>query len=348
MYKNFSYLVLVFVFVICVFILSACGQKNEQKNEPNKNDNKSNNELIKKDDKGEKADLKYTPKLNDKFRYKMSAKTTSVENSPATREKDVTSEQIMTYYYTQEVSDVSSSGVFTLKMKYDSIIISSKVMSGDTSISQVYNSNIKDSVHSMTDFIQYNALIGEEFKVRVSSLGEIYDVYELEKIHDKIFKALGDTLSPQDKATIKESMGADAIKNIAQNQFQKFHGGEVYKDSTWSFNVETNLMIFPIKNILNYKLKDLQVTNGDAMATIEANLGIDFISKEQKDKSGLNIKINDSKTGGTGTILFDISRGCIVKKETNTNISLDLKISAKGQSAKSVQKLTTALNVELL
>jgi hypothetical protein len=143
-------------------------------------------------------------------------------------------------------------------------------------------------------------------------------------------------------------MGAESLKSIFQNQFQKFKGGEIYKDSSWTFTVESSLLVFPIKNILNYKVKEYQVSNGDAIANIDANLGIDIISKEQKDKSGLTIKINDSKAGGTGAVVFNLSKGCIVKKETSTNIMLDLKISAKGQSAKSVQNLTTALSVELL
>lgn len=346
MFKKLSSGFLVFVIIIGIITLASCNKKDDK--EKTDGDKKSSSELIKKDDKGEKADLKLVPKVNDKFRYKMSAKTVSTEKSPATMDKDITSEQIMVYYYTEEVSEISSSGVVTYKMKFDSISITSKVMSGDSSLAQVYNSNIKDSVHSMPDFIQYNALIGQDFKMRVSALGEIYDVYELEQIHNNIFKALGDTLSPQDKATIKESMGADAVKSILQNQFQKFRGGEVYKDSSWTFTVESSLLVFPIKNILSYKVKEFQVSNGDAIANIEANLGIDFISKEQKDKSGLNIKISDSKAGGIGAIVFNLSKGCIVKKETNTNIMLDLKISAKGQSAKSLQNLTTSLSVELL
>ncbi|MBI5402750.1 MAG: hypothetical protein HY959_05080 [Ignavibacteriae bacterium] len=345
MFKKFSPGLIVLVLIIALMTLaSSCGKKDDGTGK----DSKPKSDLIKKDDKGEKADMKLAPKVGDKFRYKMSAKTVSTENSPATGNRDITSEQNMIYFYSQEVSEISSSGVITYKMKYDSIMIISKAASKDSSITQTYNSGVKDSVHSMPDFIQYNALIGEEFKLRVSPLGEIYDVYELEKIHDNIFKALGDTLSPQDKATIKESMGAEALKSIIQNQFQKFRGGDIYKDSSWTFSVETSLLVFPIKNILNYKVKEFQVKDGDVIAVIEANLGIDFISTEQKDKSGITVKINDSKTGGTGTILFNLTRGCIFKKETNTNIMVDMKMSARGQSAKSVQNLTTSLVVDML
>lgn len=344
MFKKISPgIIVLFLIVGLMTMASSCGKKDGTKDKDN-----SKSELLKKDEKGEKVDLKLAPKVGDKFRYKMSAKTVSSEKSPATGDREITSEQNMIYYYSQEVSEISGTGVITYKMKYDSITIISKAAIKDSAITQTYNSNVKDSVHSMPDFIQYNALIGEDFKLRVSQNGEIYDVYELEKIHENIFKALGDTLSPQDKATIKESMGADALKSIIQNQFQKFRGGDVYKDSSWTFSVETSLLVFPIKNILNYKIKDFQVNNGELIVNIDANLGIDFISTEQKDKSGLTVKINDSKTGGTGLISFNLTRGCIVKKVTNTNIMLDLKMSAKGQSAKSVQNLTTSLNVDLL
>jgi len=344
MFKKISPgIIVLFLIVGLMTMASSCGKKDGTNDK-----DKSKSELLKKDEKGEKVDLKLAPKVGDKFRYKMSAKTVSSEKSPATGDREITSEQNMIYYYSQEVSEISGTGVITYKMKYDSITIISKAATKDSAITQTYNSNVKDSVHSMPDFIQYNALIGEDFKLRVSQNGEIYDVYELEKIHENIFKALGDTLSPQDKATIKESMGADALKSIIQNQYQKFRGGDVYKDSSWTFSVETSLLVFPIKNILNYKIKDFQVNKGELIVNIEANLGIDFISTEQKDKSGLTVKINDSKTGGTGLISFNLTRGCIVKKETNTNIMLDLKMSAKGQSAKSVQNLTTSLNVDLL
>ena len=163
----------------------------------------------------------------------------------------------MVYYYTQEVAEISASGYITFKMKYDSIIITEKITAEDSTISQTYNSNLKDSISAKLDFVQYNALAGQEFKFRVSPKGEISEVIELEQIHEKIFKALGDTLKADDKAKIKESMGSEALKSIIQNQFQKFPDTEVYKDSSWSFNSETNLSVFPIKNILITNLRIL-------------------------------------------------------------------------------------------
>jgi hypothetical protein len=252
----------------------------------------------------------------------------------------------MVYYYTQEVSEISASGYITFKMKYDSIIITEKLMAKDSSISQTFNSNLKDSIASKIDFIQYNALAGQEFKFRVSPKGEVSEVIELEQIHEKIFKALGDTLKADEKAKIKESMGSEALKSIIQNQFQKFPDKEIYKDSTWSFDNETNLSVFPIKNILSYKLNNVN-TDKNVIIDIIATLGIEFLSKEEK-QQGMTIKLTNDEAGGTGTVSIDLTKGCVVKKETSTNINMGLKLSAQGQTANSKQTLKTNLIVELL
>jgi hypothetical protein len=342
--RKLSLLFVTVVVFASLVSLSSCGKKDEgTKTNTTKTDA---NEFVKSDANGQKVTLKYAPKKGDKFNYKMTAKTFSTEKSPGTGDEEVTSEQSMLYYYSQEVTDINASGYITLKMKYDSIIITEKLIARDSSITQTYNSNKKDSVSAKIDYVQYNALAGQEFKFRVSPKGEISEVIELEQIHERIFKALGDTLKAEEKAKIKESMGSEALKSIIQNQFQKFPDNDVSKDSSWTFNSETTLSIFPIRNILSYKLKDINTEKGVVIG-IEATLGIEFLSKEEK-QQGMTIKLTDENAGGTGTVTIDLSKGCIVKKETTTNINMNLKLSAKGQSANSKQSLKTNLNVELL
>ena len=342
--RKLSLLFVIIVVFVSLVTLSSCNKKDEgTKTNTTKTDA---TEFVKSDAAGQKVTLKYAPKKGEKFNYKMTAKTFSTEKSPGTGDEEISSEQSMTYYYSQEVADISASGYITFKMKYDSIIITEKLMARDSVITQTYNSNKKDSVSTKLDFVQYNALAGQEFKFRVSPKGEISEVIELEQIHEKIFKALGDTLKAEEKTKIKESMGSEALKSIIQNQFQKFPENDVYKDSTWTFNSETSLSIFPIRNILSYKLKDIKTDNGVVIG-IEATLGIDFLSKEEK-QQGMTIKLTDEIAGGTGSVSIDLTKGCVVRKETTTNINMNLKLSAKGQSANSKQTLKTNLNVELL
>ena len=71
------------------------------------------------------------------------------------------------------------------------------------------------------------------------------------------------------------------------------------------------------------------------------------MEKEFKDK-GMTYKAEEISTGGRGKIIYDITKGCVVNKETSTNIDLGLKLSARGQSIMTSQKVKTELKVQLL
>lgn len=334
--------------LILAVLLSGCGNKDEKTGDKEKSDKSgaANSDLVVKDDKGTKVTLTLKPKKGDVLKYKMNAKTTSKEKSPLTDNREVTSTQDINYYYTEEVNEIASNGIVTFKIKFDSINIVSSASSGDSSMSVKYNSNVKDSMYSQPDFIQYNSIINEEFYARVSPQGEISEVYGLEKIYENMIKALGDTLSMEQKESIKDSFGKDAIKAVLQQQFQMFPQSEVYKDSTWTRSYDTQILIFPVKNILSYKLKDVKEENSQYMLTIDAELAVDIMEKEVKDKK-MSYSVEDSKTGGKGLIVYNLSRGCVQSKETSTNLEMNVKISAAGQSIKTLQTVATELKVSL-
>ena len=196
------------VTIIIVFTLilgTSCNKNNQQKKE---NTNVSlNSDLIKTDDKGNiRIDLKLKPKVGDIFKYKMTKN--SIESNADANQKDkvISQEQTETYYYTQEVSSINENGAITLKMKYDSIIISVTQSMNKESKTYVYNSNVKDSISSMSIFLIYNNLIGNSFKIRISANNEFFESYELDVIYDKLFKDLGDTLQNKQKDLIKDNL----------------------------------------------------------------------------------------------------------------------------------------------
>lgn len=340
----------IFVLFFSIMVLvSGCDKKGEQTETKPVTDGKSasNADLVIKDDKGTRVTLTVKPKKGDVFKYKMNAKTTSKEKSPMTNDKDVISTQDINYFYTEEINDISSAGIITYKIRFDSINIVSSAKAEDSSMSVSYNSNIKDTMYSKPDFIQYNAIMNEEFFARATPQGEITEIYGMENIYQKMFKALGDTLSPEQKESLKDSFGNDAIKAVLQQQFQMFPQNEVYKDSTWTRSYETQILMFPVKNILTYKLKDVSEENNQYILSIDAELTADFLEKDLKDKN-MTYKVEDAKTGGKGVITYNLSKGCVTKKETSTNIDMTMKISAHGQSVKTNQSVATELKVTLL
>jgi hypothetical protein len=297
--------------------------------------------------KGDRITLKMQPKKGEIFRYGMVAKTSTKENSPMTNKQDFTQDQTINYYYTQEVTDTAN-GVTTYKVTYDSIsVVFSNMTSKDSVQTVTYNSNVKDSMYSKAEFIQYNSIIKEPFNITVSPKGEIGDVYGLQKIYDKMFKAFGDTLKEADKQQVKESFGNEAIKSVLQQQFQIFPENEVVKDSAWTRSYDTQLLVFPGRNSLSYKITDIKTENGETILTIDADLSTTLLKDEMKDKN-VTYKVENSAFNGKGIIHFNLTRGFVVKKETTTKIDLTLKLTGGGQSMESTQNVTTNMNVNIL
>ncbi|MGB3018960.1 MAG: DUF6263 family protein, partial [Ignavibacteria bacterium] len=208
MLRKLSAPLILIAFAVALSSYTGCDKKETDIKETNNSKGSGEtSELLKKDEKGTRVNLIVKPKKGDVFRYKINAKTSSSEKSPLTGDKEMSSDQDINYFYTEEVNDISSAGIVTYKIRFDSINIVSGIKSADSSVSMTYNSNIKDSSYSKPEFLQYNAIMGEEFFARVSPQGEISDIYGLETVYEKIFKGLGDTLSPEQKNELKESFG---------------------------------------------------------------------------------------------------------------------------------------------
>ena len=337
-----KYFVLNLLLALAFVYIYGCGDKKDDKTNI---DNKTTTDLVKKDSVTGKeiVTLKYVVKKGDKFNYKMVAKTTNMEKSPATEDKEIKQDNEINYYYSKEVTDVDESGIISYKMNFDSISISSSM--ADQSIK--YNSNVNDSVKQNPAFIQYNAVVGNTFYIRVSPFGEITDVYGLETIYENLFKALGDTLNEAEKEEVKQSFGKESIKEILQQEYQICPQTSLPVDSNWVKSFNTTVLFFEVVNNAKYTLKTLENKDGQSIANIEAVLNVEFKNKEVKER-GMKVVIDSSETSGSGKISFNLNRGCISYKETITALRLDLKLSAQGQSANSTQAVTTNLVVTLL
>jgi len=347
MINKSSRVLLLLLIVALPLLYMNCGKKETETKDDKKTKTDDSSQLIKTDAKGNvRIDLKLKPKVGDIFKYKMVKSSLETSAEAAKPDDKISQEQTEVYYYTQEVTEVNESGVITLKMKYDSVNVTVKESDKKDSRTIVYNSNIKDSVSSMKDFLVYNNMIGSSFKIRVGANNDFIEPYELEGIYDKLFKELGDTISQQTKDAIKESLKS-SLKDVLSGQYQEFPKNEVPKDSSWTFTKTSDNPPFRFKNIVSYKVSDIQKNEGQNIVTIDGKLDIEFIDKDYKTKEG-SMKIEEVNAGGTGIMKFNFSRGCIVKKETNQSVKMTAKISSRGQSMKTIKETSLKLNIDLL
>ena len=183
--------------------------------------------------------------------------------------------------------------------------------------------------------------------MRVSNKGNVLDLYGMEKVYDNIFKGLGDTLSENDKAVVQNSIG-ESMKAVLQQQFQKFPEVTKFtKTRAGQHHMKHGLWVFPVKNILGYKVSDIKDDNGNIIITIDASLSTEVIKKEITEKKTKAV-LESIDAGGTGTIVFDLSRGCIKNKQTQTSIKAKIKLSQGSQSLTSDKTQTSSVLVQLL
>ncbi len=340
-------LILVSLFIL--FSLNSCDKaKKDSSNEKIDISENRNEDLIIKDEKGEKVQLKYKPEIGDKFNYKLVIEQNSVDKSSLQKNKEVKSTQVMELYYSNQVSEINESGIITYKIHYDSVKMNVSAVSPDSSISMSYNSNKKDEATKNKDFMLFDALIGKDFKARVTHLGEVTTLYDLEKVFVYIYKEYGDTLKSSDKEIVRKSI-EDELKELIQTQFQIFPEKEIYVDSSWSLNQEAALGSFPAENVLTYKIASLNRSEKGILIGLDASLDFKVIENSIKDKAtGLSYKLEDVKGEGSGKIELNLSRGCISKKDTKKLLFAVISASAKGQSARVEKKDEIKLTLELL
>ena len=334
----------IFIILISVMLFNGCGDKKDGKTDNGKVDSVAAS-LIKKDSVTgkDKVLLKYIVKPGDKMFYKINVKTARTAKGTATNDQEQKEENIMNYYYTKEVKDIDVNGFVTFITTIDSINITSTFADNK----RVYNSNVNDSNLHSRDFFEYTALIKSPFYMRVSSQGEITDMFGLEKIYENLFKELGDTLTEQEKGRVKEAFGKDAIIEIMQQEYQLFPGGEIMTDSSWVKTFSTMAIVFEVLNNAKYTFKGIENKDGKVLANIEALLNVEFKNKEAKEQ-GIKLTLEDSETSGSGKIQVNLSRGCVQYKETATVLKMNMKLSAQGQTEKSHQGITTNIVVSLL
>ncbi len=331
--------VLILLFAISSFYCS-------KKDKSSSSDNKNNTDLVRKSGDNIFVTLKMRPKVGDVHSYKMVISQNASQESEFTNNKEVSSRQDMEYYYSMKVAEVNDDGVIAYKVNYDSIKVNYSEDNPQNPIVLAYNSNVKDSVYKMQEFMTYNAMIGNEFKIRVSALGEIKEVIEMDKIESRIAKEFGDTLKPEEKTQIMDALKTQ-LKEVIQSQFQIFSNKELAKDSSWTFTQQSTIGSFPIANIVTYKITGIQQKDDITKVNIAASLDFKVLENSIKDKQ-MTMSLENENGTGSGTVVFNLSNGTVEKKQYEKALSSTIKMSAKGQSATAKRKDSIVYTLDLL
>jgi hypothetical protein len=276
----------------------------------------------------------------------MTTNTVTESDNDAEESYYSNSEKTINYYYTEEVFLIEKENI-TYKIIYDSIDVSNVTKTMNNITFENFNSNIKDSNYYKDAYAQYVASIGEVFFIKVSTKGEIKEVYGIEKIFEKIKSKVSFKPTDSDLSKSKREFGDDALKSVLQQQFLIFPDKNIGKDLKWERNYDTEILYFQATNNLNYKITDAFKYNDEVLVKIEASLTTNLSKKDAKIE-GLNYKVEDFSSEGKGMIIFNASRSCTYHKETATQIEIIMDVSDSEGYMKTKESVSTHMKVSLL
>ncbi|MEJ5350266.1 MAG: DUF6263 family protein [Melioribacteraceae bacterium] len=338
-----TYLLLI---IISISLIFSCGKKEEKQNGEIA---KSKLESI--DLKGEKVFLRYKFEKGDKFKYKLTTITSSQESVQADSLMQAKSTQTTTYVFDVEVIDVDADKTAEL-----GITISSLKLDADINGQKIsFDSNKKLTDEEKQKFGDYLSLHNTPYRARVSELGEVVEVFRLDKMIDKLnsLQPQKQNLTAEQKAQYAKSLGDALIRPITQLLFRELPQKSLAKDSTWEKNYPGQLSVFKIDNTITYKVEDFVKLNDHRAAKLSASLSCTWTGNKKGEENGIKYNFSDPKITGTGNILFNIDKGMLIRAETGTSVELTANLELKDVSQKvkkTVRKdITTNKNIiELL
>jgi len=341
---------LVVVGFILVSLLVMCGKKEESKQDQQ--------EALKLDSAEVKTitpsevgtiKLRLGYKKGDKFVYRLNTKA---EQTQSIGEQMRTMAIQTTYVFTHEVMDIDSDQTITLKVLCDSV----RVDAGSPMGTVTYNSNdVADSSKGkQSPFLEYAALAGSEFYSKITDRGDIIEVYQLDKIVEKL---LGEHLAEVDAKTrqmIRDDLANNILRNLLQQEQQILPENPIGIDSSWLKVTTGKMETLDVKNIATYTLRRIEETGGKRTALIDAKLEATFAGKRSFEQEGVKYTISNPQISGSGTSSFDLKRGCVLRRDLSISTSLSFKISGrdketgKPSSVELLQKMEQETNVQLL
>jgi hypothetical protein len=298
--------------------------------------------------------LSYDLDKNKTYKYRISS--ASSENQKVIT-SDTTFEQTITqsaeYLTGLNLKDIDKNGILEVNCSVSSIKIKLQHQPSQDSIS--YESGVTPDSVVKQRFAEYDALVNNEFGIRISKYGEISDIYKVDDILNKYLTITGtaDSVTATQKDQIRMSIIEGILKPLVIQIFKQLPEKSVGVDSSWSFTrPPAPIIVFKSENTSTYKLTGLVKSGDDKLAVIKAGLITKVTGNNTLTKNGVVYIFSKPKTTADGQIYFNLSRGIIQKSHTSTKITLSVSMEMQTPNGKQKgsrnEETTTANTVELL
>jgi hypothetical protein len=325
---------LIIVF-LSALLIAGCGKKNQDQKKAS-SEPKQFTTTVDNDHPANVA-LKYSLKKGQKYSFKLTSITNQIQSVKADSSMKQQLSQNVAYYVDVYVENVDNDGSMSLKATVNSVNMNAET--GGKKFS--YHTGQKlDSLDKMK-YMEYEILTNNPFNLKLSSKGEILELYNTYKIVDKLisYQKYKGKVTQEQKQQLQNSISEGMLKPVLQQLFRLLPDHNVGIDSVWTHSNPGKLAVFEIVNIAKYKLTSFEKTGNDKLAVYDAGLEMKCKGKNKFTQNDVDYNFDNPKAQGSGKVYFNMTKGCVQKSSTKTVINTSLMMTGK-KGAASGKKMT--------
>ena len=179
-----------------------------------------------------------------------------------------------------------------------------------------------DSV-DVIKFAEYESLVNNQFRLRVNSVGEVADVYKVDKISNKYLDLRGmqDSLSTDQKEAVKNDLLNAVLKPLMGQIFRVMPAKQMAKDSSWTYSkAAIPMMVFQVEYHNIYKVENLELLDGEKLAVINGTMSTNITGDPNYSEQGISYVFEKPVSSAGGKVYFNLDKGLVQKSKTETRL----------------------------
>jgi hypothetical protein len=313
------------IIILMLFVIAGCGEKKESGPEETGKDKFAYDSTDLKTTTLNETNLtlnfRYKFERGEKYSYRVTTLSEDQQSIKADTSIEQNVKQNVVYLLNFEPAEIESDGTRELTCTISSIKLDAA--SNDQKVS--YNSDAKKDSAETVKYSEYESMVNNPFSVRISSNGEILEIFRVDKILTKYLqiKGVADSLSAQQKMMVREDMIAGVLRPLVIQIFREMPEKSVSKDSSWTIPQNPQrFMIYQITNTNVYKVTSFEDLDGDTLVKMYASLDTKITGDSRVTDRGITYEFQKPVTSADGTIYFNLTDGMVEKSKTGTTIEI--------------------------
>jgi hypothetical protein len=269
--------------------------------------------------------------------YRLTTNINSSQSIESDTSFTTSSNQKVTYTFRMEVLSVDNNNIADISIKFNSIIASAE-MDGDK---LEYDSKYIYSSRERLLYADYEAIKGKSFSVRVSSIGEVLNIYNASKIVNELIsiQSQGQKVTAEQRKAFEQGFTEQGLAPIVQQLFKTLTYDKVGINSQWIHRYPSVLGSFQVENIATFQVKEFYAEKEDSLAKLNAHLSVSWTGQNQVQEQGVNYTFSDPNISGFGTITFNLSEGWVENSESTVRMEMEMKADSFDSNQKPMRAI---------